>query len=125
MAIKTVLFIEDTLPWCELYSEALEGLPCAITFAHRWDTALARFNEGGWAIIITDDGLPGNLDASSFCKIARDRGYAGKIVVCSGMWRLTLEEAQSWGADAIIPKMDPEWRHDLRALVEGFLSERN
>ncbi|MSU75684.1 MAG: response regulator [Candidatus Magasanikbacteria bacterium] len=114
--------IEDDEIFAGMYARWIEIIgPCELAIAKNWDEAFRLCRLKTWDIILTDNCVPGCCaGAEEFCRRVRKEGYVGKIIVCSGAWKLTREEVQDWGADDLWLKGDP---CEFKKLFKKFLEE--
>jgi DNA-binding response OmpR family regulator len=80
------------------------------------ESALEVLNDLQPSVVVMDYLMAG-LDAETFLARARESGYVGKVLLCTG-----LDQAVALGVDAIVRK--PFQPDDLIAAIESLLASQ-
>jgi len=115
-----VLLAEDDAQVRAFMAEALAFLGFEVEVAGDGAQALDKLGEAAFDIVLTDHRMPG-LGGLELVRALRERGFAGRVYVASGV--LSLEERASYqalGVDGVAAK--PMALAELNGLLRGWIT---
>lgn len=117
----TVLLVEDDFSLCDMLGRTLERAGFEVTTASHGVTALSRFRETGFDLVVTDILLP-QMDGYELIRRLRMESRDVPIIAISGMDDSPQfrDTAHKCGATAALTK--PITRQDLVDLAKKLVS---